>query len=52
MTIALLTVLEWILRAAFMTLKLALWTVKLFLLLAVLAVNGVLSADGVTSGRR
>lgn len=45
-------VLEWILRAAFTVLKLVFWTAKLFLLLLVLAVSGVSSIAGVTSGRR
>lgn len=45
-------VLEGILRAAFIVLKLVLWILKLFLLLSMLSVSGVSSIVGVTSGRR
>lgn len=46
------TILKWMLRAASAMLKLVFWMAKLFLLLAVLAVSGVSSIAGVTSGRR
>ncbi len=49
---ALLTILKWILQAAFMVLKQVFGMTKLFLLLFVLAVSGVSSVAGVTSGRR
>lgn len=45
-------VLEGILRAAFIVLKLVLWILKLFLLLSMLSVSSVSSIAGVTSGRR
>ncbi len=49
---ALLTILKWILQAAFMVLKQVFVMTKLFLVLLVLAVSGVSSIAGVTSGRR
>ena len=49
---ALLTILKWILQAAFMVLKQVFGMTKLFLVLLVLAVSGVSSIAGVTSGRR
>lgn len=52
MAAALLLALEWILRAAFTALKLVFWMAKLSLLLLALAVSGVSSIAGVTSGRR
>ncbi len=50
---ALFTILKWMLRAASALLKLVFWMAELILLLlAVLAVSGVSSIAGVTSGRR
>lgn len=49
---ALFTILKCMLRAASALLKLVFWMAKLILLLAVLAVSGVSSIAGVTSGRR
>lgn len=46
------TILKWMLRAASALLKLVFWMAELFLFLAVLAVSGVSSIAGVTSGRR
>lgn len=49
---ALFTILKWMLRAASALLKLVFWMAMMFLALAVLAVSGVSSIAGVTSGRR
>lgn len=49
---ALLTILKWILQAAFMVLKQVFGMTKLFLVLLILAVSSVSSIAGVTSGRR
>ncbi len=52
MAMVLFNILKWVLRVVFTILKTVFWTAKLFLLLFVLAVSGISSIVGVTSGRR